>query len=100
VNFPDPWPKLRHAKHRLIRAEFLEEIEKILIPGGKAYFTTDDRPYVDQMLEVVLGRLPWKSTIPSPHFKTDVPDFGGSYFCDLWKRKGRSIYHLQFEVIS
>lgn len=34
VNFPDPWPKLRHAKHRLIRSEFLKEVEKTLISGG------------------------------------------------------------------
>lgn len=100
VNFPDPWPKLRHAKHRLIRSEFLAEVEKILIPGGTAHFTTDDRPYVDLMLEVVAGHPLWSSKLPFPHFTTDIPDFGSSYFCDLWKRKGRSIYHLQFEVIS
>lgn len=94
VNFPDPWPKPRHAKHRLIRAEFLEEIEKILIPSGKAFFTTDDRPYLELMMETVQNRYQWKKL----SFTTDNSDFGGSYFLDLWKKKGRTIYHLDFEV--
>lgn len=98
VNFPDPWPKLRHAKHRLICTEFLEQIEKIITPKGKAIFTTDDRSYVDQMLEVVSGQVYWKPLSPSPYFTTEWPDFGSSYFCDLWKGKGRCIHHLPFEV--
>lgn len=97
VNFPDPWPKLRHAKHRLIREEFTKAIETILIPKGRAIFTTDDKPYADQMLEVLL-KTNWKSLCPDPFFVTDLPDFGSSYFCDLWKKKGRTIYHLLFEV--
>lgn len=100
VNFPDPWPKLRHAKHRLIRGEFLEEVEKILQPGGKAFFTTDDKPYVDQMLEAVFQRPLWKPEMADPYFATDLPDFGSSYFSTLWKKKGRTIYHLPFEVVS
>lgn len=98
VNFPDPWPKLRHAKHRLIRSEFLQQVQKVMIPNGKAVFTTDDRPYVDQMLEVVAGNPLWKPLSPFPYFTTEWPDFGSSYFCDLWKGKGRSIHHLPFEV--
>lgn len=99
VNFPDPWPKDRHAKHRLIRSEFLRDVETVIMKdGGEAYFNTDDRPYVDQMLEVVSFHPSWKSAIAEPYFLTDLPDFGSSYFCDLWKKKGRHIYHLHFKV--
>ena len=98
VNFPDPWPKLRHAKHRLIRKEFIELVETVLESQGKATFTTDDRPYVDQMLEVVFSHPRWKPSYPEPYFTTEIPNFGSSYFCDLWKKKGRTIHHLQFEV--
>lgn len=98
VNFPDPWPKLRHAKHRLIRSEFLGVLENVLKNGGEAFFNTDDRPYVDQMLEVVSAHPKWQSAVPSPYFLIDLPGFGNSYFCDLWRRKGRQIYHLHFKV--
>lgn len=89
VNFPDPWPKLRHAKHRLIRPEFLEEVEKILLPNAQAIFTTDDRNYAEQMQEV----MTWKKI----KVTSDISDFGSSYFLDLWKKFGRSIYQLEYE---
>lgn len=98
VNFPDPWPKLRHAKHRVIRDEFLKEVEEILIPTGKAILTTDDFPYAELMMQTVSLRPNWRSLLPSPGYATDWPDYGASYFHDLWKQKGRTIYHMQFEV--
>lgn len=94
VNFPDPWPKLRHAKHRLIKEDFLSEIEKILIPNAHVFFTTDDKPYADQMLETA-QRPRWEKE----NFTTDIPNFGTSYFSDLWKKQGRTIYHLDFKVM-
>ena len=99
INFPDPWPKLRHAKHRIIRKEFFDEVEKILLPSGKATLVTDDFPYATQMLQVIRAQPKWKSLLPAPHFVTEWPDYGASFFCDLWKEKGRSIYYLHYEII-
>ena len=92
VNFPDPWPKLRHAKHRLIRAPFLEAVEEKLAPRSRAMFTTDDRPYSDQMVREVAKRSAWKPVA------ADATEFGSSFFLELWKSKGRAIHHLHFEV--
>lgn len=100
VNFPDPWPKLRHAKHRLIRKEFLKEVEKILVSKAQVMFTTDDREYLTRMIQEVLPHFAWKSKVGEPYFTTDDPLFGPSYFLKLWKSRGRTIYHLPFEVIS
>ena len=93
VNFPDPWPKLRHAKHRLIQGEFLQEMESVLMETSQVNFTTDDQVYADQMLEVVSLRPSWK-------FLEGVEDssFGRSFFFDLWKSRGREIKYLHFEV--
>ena len=98
VNFPDPWPKLRHAKHRLIRSEFLFEVEKSLSPLGLATFSTDDQPYLTQMIKTVALHPKWRPRFPPPYFATEWPEFGDSYFCNLWRGKGRTIYYLQFEV--
>ncbi len=43
--FPDPWPKKKHHKRRLIQAAFLNLIAAKLQPGGRFYFVTDWRPY-------------------------------------------------------
>jgi tRNA (guanine-N7-)-methyltransferase len=96
VNFPDPWPKLRHTKNRLIRQDFLQELARILKPGGHAYFVTDDFPYAEWMLKELSEFSHFKPLHPPPHYITDYPEFGNSFFGDLWLKKGRTIYYLQY----
>jgi len=52
IYFPDPWPKAKHERHRLIQPAFLQSARKALAPGGTLYLRTDDVPYYEQMLEV------------------------------------------------
>ncbi|PRH76820.1 tRNA (guanosine(46)-N7)-methyltransferase TrmB [Streptomyces solincola] len=57
VYFPDPWPKKRHHKRRLIQPEFLTLAASRLRPGALLHCATDWEPYAEQMLEV-LGAHP------------------------------------------
>jgi tRNA (guanine-N7-)-methyltransferase len=52
VYFPDPWPKKRHRKNRLINENFPALARAALAPGGKIYLRTDDEDYFTQMTEV------------------------------------------------
>jgi tRNA (guanine-N7-)-methyltransferase len=47
VLFPDPWPKARHHKRRLITPLFLDLLTRILKPGGRLIFVTDDESYFE-----------------------------------------------------
>jgi len=49
VYFPDPWPKRKHRKHRLVNARFGELAFQVLSPGGVVYLRTDDEDYFAQM---------------------------------------------------
>ena len=49
IYFPDPWPKDKHARHRLIQPDFLPRIRRILAPDGVLYLRTDAPPYFEQM---------------------------------------------------
>ena len=51
INFCDPWPKARHAKRRLTCRTFLEKYRRLLVPGGRIRFKTDNRPLFDYSLE-------------------------------------------------
>jgi|UniRef100_UPI00404A6262 tRNA (guanine-N7-)-methyltransferase len=48
VLFPDPWPKRRHNKHRLIRPDFLDLLATKSAPGARLYFRTDHGPYFEE----------------------------------------------------
>jgi len=50
VLHPDPWPKQRHHKRRLVQQPFLDEAARLLAPGGELRLATDDEPYLLWML--------------------------------------------------
>ena len=52
IYFPDPWPKKRHRKNRLINENFPALARAALAPVGKIYLRTDDADYFSQMTEV------------------------------------------------
>ena len=51
--FPDPWPKKRHHKRRLLQASFVHALAERLAPGGYLHVATDWTPYADEMLQVL-----------------------------------------------
>lgn len=53
IYFPDPWPKKRHHKRRLIQAAFADEIVRVLRTGGLLHLATDWPPYADWMRELL-----------------------------------------------
>lgn len=53
IFFPDPWPKKRHHKRRLIQPDFIEIIEQKLKSDGKLHLATDWLPYAEHMLDVL-----------------------------------------------
>jgi tRNA (guanine-N7-)-methyltransferase len=52
IYFPDPWPKSRHRKRRLVQPWFIEMLAGRLAPGGFVHCATDDDTYAEQMIEV------------------------------------------------
>jgi tRNA (guanine-N7-)-methyltransferase len=92
INFPDPWPKRKHAKHRVIQSCFVQDLERILKPGGSATLVTDDLATSERIL---LEFARWYSFFPQG-FVTEWPNFGTSFFHDLWTRKGCTIRYHRF----
>jgi tRNA (guanine-N7-)-methyltransferase len=55
VLFPDPWPKARHKKRRLVAQDFIAEAARLLRPGGRLHFATDWADYADWTLARLLA---------------------------------------------
>ncbi|KXW56013.1 tRNA (guanosine(46)-N7)-methyltransferase TrmB [Ferrovum sp. PN-J185] len=62
IFFPDPWPKARHHKRRLIQSSFINNLVNYIQNGGYIHLATDWQDYADQMLEVLSQCTQLKNT--------------------------------------
>lgn len=98
INFPDPWPKRRHENLRLVQLPFVHEVARILKPKGEFNLVTDDEAYAKQMREMMNRSMTFQPRFPHPHFATEWPEYGSSYFEDLWREKGKLIYYHSYQL--
>lgn len=71
IYFPDPWPKRKHRKNRLINSRFPQLAQGALASGGRVYLRTDDLDYFTQMKSVFVS-CPTFREIPMPDALTEV----------------------------
>lgn len=64
ILFPDPWPKARHHKRRLVARPFLDELARVMAPGAELRLATDDAEYRIWMLEHVMGHTAFEGPLP------------------------------------
>ncbi|HEY0637247.1 MAG TPA: tRNA (guanosine(46)-N7)-methyltransferase TrmB [Pseudonocardiaceae bacterium] len=75
VFFPDPWPKARHHKRRIVEPAFVALAASRLRPGGTLHLATDWEPYADQMLAVCRDEPALRNTSPDPAGWAPRPDW-------------------------
>jgi tRNA (guanine-N7-)-methyltransferase len=100
VYFPDPWPKKRHRKRRLVNGAFFESVARVLLHHGLFSFATDFQDYFDEIAAIA----------PSCHGltresdeKTDPQDLDPDTAATAYERKylmqGRMIYRAVYKKI-
>ena len=100
VFFPDPWPKTKHLKRRLIDNEFATQLAKVLKPGGIIRLATDWAHYAEQMSEVFAASSNFE---PLETADGHTDRFNGrvlTAFESKGIREGRSITDLAYRRIS
>ena len=75
IYFPDPWPKRRHWKNRLINDAFANVLSKALAAGGNVHLRTDDKPYFVQMIEVFGRSAAFEKVETAPELLGIITDF-------------------------
>jgi tRNA (guanine-N7-)-methyltransferase len=91
--FPDPWPKKRHHKRRLVQAPFLELAASKLAPGGILHIATDWENYAEH-IDHLIGRSPG-FTLAERQVRSDeldLPDRQTTKFEQRGLRKGHRIW--------
>ncbi len=96
INFPDPWPKTRHFKHRIIQPEFVNEMWRAMKVGAQLTFVTDDEEYSHWFIRELLSHQGFKTSFIEPYYQTSLDQYGTSYFDQLWREQGKVIRYHQF----
>ena len=91
IYFPDPWPKKRHHKRRLIQPPFLEQVQRVLTLGGRLQIVTDHQEYFEQIQQVVTqSQLKLEEFAP---LNADA-ELAGTNFERKYRREGRPFFAL------
>jgi tRNA (guanine-N7-)-methyltransferase len=100
---PDPWPKARHHKRRLVQQKFLHILSQALMPDGEFLFKTDHPEYYEWVLEEMgefnqknpnssFTRLSWPEESKEGWFFYPKTDFQR-----LWEAEGKKIWGVRFK---
>ncbi|HEV2285888.1 MAG TPA: tRNA (guanosine(46)-N7)-methyltransferase TrmB [Steroidobacteraceae bacterium] len=96
ILFPDPWPKKRHHKRRLVQAPFVALIARALAVGGTLHLATDWEPYAREML-AVLGAAPgFENAAPGGGFSARPAERLPTRFERRGTRLGHEVWDLAF----
>ncbi len=98
VLFPDPWPKTRHHKRRIVNPETLADMARILKPGGELRLATDIMSYARPMLSQALadGHFNWLAERPGD-WRDRPADWPATRYEEKARKAGRRPVFLKFE---
>ena len=93
--FPDPWPKKRHHKRRIVQTAFADEIARVLRPGGLWRLATDWAHYAEHMRDV-LDAHPSFSNAGDADGYVSAPPRAGTRFESRGRRKGHAVFDMAY----
>jgi len=93
IYFPDPWPKARHHKRRLIQPKFMPVVQHVLKDGGRLQIVTDHLEYFEQIEATLRGSALTVVDYNRPG-SAGEEEFVGTNFERKYRREGRPFYAI------
>lgn len=95
IYFPDPWPKARHHKRRLIQEKFMPLVHRVLVPGGRIQVVTDHQGYWEENIEpVIRGAAGFEVVDYNRPGSAGEGEFVGTNFERKYRREARPFYAI------
>ena len=95
IYFPDPWPKARHHKRRLIQPKFVPVARRILAPGGRWQVVTDHKGYWEENIEPTVRTAEGFTVVDyNRPDSAGEGEFVGTNFERKYRREGRPFYAI------
>ncbi len=95
--FPDPWPKKRHHKRRLVQTDFVKLVASRLVPGGRFHLATDWQDYAEHMLAVLEAEDAFVNLAGQGNFCTRGTRRPMTKFERRGQRLGHGVLDLRFQ---
>jgi tRNA (guanine-N7-)-methyltransferase len=90
IYFPDPWPRKRERKRRIIRPDVLEQFRRVLAEGGGGIYVTDHREYFEAAAPLIEAAFRAERRIPS------LDDPPRTNYEAKYREEGREIFEVRF----
>jgi len=90
IYFPDPWPRKKEQKRRIIRPEVLKEIRRVLVDGGVGIYVTDHQEYFEVAAPLIEAEFRAERRIPGPE------DLSRTNYEAKYRAEGREIFEVRF----
>lgn len=95
INFPDPWPKKRHHRRRLLQPRFVAALADRLVPGGVLHAATDHVEYAEQIDAVLSGEPRLANAFAAPWLR-EVPGRLPTAYEEMWRAEGRALHFFEY----
>jgi tRNA (guanine-N7-)-methyltransferase len=96
INFPDPWPKKRHAGRRLMQEPIVRRLAGCLAPGGVLHVATDHVPYAEQIHEVLSKEERLENANAPRPWLEEVPGRLPTAYELEWRAEGRPLHFFSY----
>jgi len=99
INCPDPWPKMRHRKRRLVNSEFLEFLKKYMKSGAEFYFATDFEDYGEDVARFMPQQPGFQNMLLPDLSRDDLDGYHRSKYMMKFMAEGKRIHFVHYRKI-
>jgi tRNA (guanine-N7-)-methyltransferase len=96
INCPDPWPKIRHRKRRLVNQEFVGYLSGYLEVGADLYFATDFVDYGLDVAAMMPGVAGFENILAPDLFRHELEGYPLSKYMRKFMAEGKEIYYIHY----
>ncbi len=96
INCPDPWPKKRHRKRRLVNSDFMVFLEPYLEPGADFYFASDFDDYAIDVADMMKTLPGFENMLGPEGWAHDLPGYPQTKYMKRFIAEGKKIFFLHF----
>ena len=97
INCPDPWPKMRHRKRRLVNTGFVAYLSSFMLPEADFYFATDFVDYGLDVSEFMAVQEGFENALAPDAFRHELEGYPVSKYMRRFLNEGKPIYYVHYK---